>query len=124
MKRLLLAIAIAFAGAANVKAAPDALVTTLVSQAPGLRADVLLLAPPARPRRGRQRYGIGACDRASRRVLRQPRSSPRPRPPRPELGMSGGAFGDRAEVDRYDPRRQRDFRVLPRQELAFEFSVS
>ena len=44
MKRLLLAIAIAFAGAANVKAAPDALVTTLVSQAPGLRADVLRLA--------------------------------------------------------------------------------
>ena len=44
MKRLFLAIAIAFFGAANVHAATDPLVTTLVSQAPGLRADVLRLA--------------------------------------------------------------------------------
>ncbi|HYS53063.1 MAG TPA: murein L,D-transpeptidase catalytic domain family protein [Thermoanaerobaculia bacterium] len=44
MKRLFLAIAIAFVGATNLLAAPDALVTTLVSQAPGLRADVLRLA--------------------------------------------------------------------------------
>jgi hypothetical protein len=44
MKRTLLAIAIAFVGAANVHAAGDALVTKLLSQAPGLRADVLRMA--------------------------------------------------------------------------------
>ena len=44
MKRFFLASAIAFVGAVNLHAAPDALVTTLVSQAPGLRADVLRLA--------------------------------------------------------------------------------
>jgi L,D-transpeptidase catalytic domain len=44
MKRLLLAIAIAFVGAANVHAAADALVTKLLSQAPGLSADVLRMA--------------------------------------------------------------------------------
>ena len=44
MKRVFLAIAIAFVGAANLAAAPDALVTTLVSQAPGLRPHVLKMA--------------------------------------------------------------------------------
>jgi hypothetical protein len=44
MKRLFVTIAIAFACAANLQAAPDALITTLVSQAPGLRANVLRLA--------------------------------------------------------------------------------
>jgi hypothetical protein len=44
MKRLFVTIAIAVAGAVNLNAAPDALVTMLVSQAPGLRADVLQMA--------------------------------------------------------------------------------
>ncbi|MDQ6803309.1 MAG: murein L,D-transpeptidase catalytic domain family protein [Acidobacteriota bacterium] len=44
MKRLFVTIAIAFAGAVQLYAAPDALITTLVSQAPGLRADVLRMA--------------------------------------------------------------------------------
>ena len=44
MKRLFVTIAFAFVAAANLQAAPDALVSTLVSQAPGLRADVLRMA--------------------------------------------------------------------------------
>jgi len=44
MKRLLLVIATVFVCTANLHAAPDALVATLIGQAPGLRADVLRLA--------------------------------------------------------------------------------
>ena len=44
MKRLFVTIALAFVAATNLHAAPDALVTTLVSRAPGLRADVLRMA--------------------------------------------------------------------------------
>ena len=44
MKRLFVTIALAFVAAANLHAAPDALVSTLTKQAPGLRADVLRLA--------------------------------------------------------------------------------
>ena len=44
MKRLFVTIALAFVAATNLHAAPDALVSTLVSQAPGLRADVLRMA--------------------------------------------------------------------------------
>ncbi len=44
MKRSFVTAAIAFACAANLQAAPDALITTLVSQAPGLRPNVLRLA--------------------------------------------------------------------------------
>ena len=46
MKRLLLSIAVALAFAAPMQAAgsSDALVASLVAQAPGLRADVLKLA--------------------------------------------------------------------------------
>src|SRR5258708_32319409 len=44
MKRSFVTAAIAFACAANLQAAPDALITTLASQAPGLRPNVLRLA--------------------------------------------------------------------------------